>query len=98
VQAAAHDLEAEEVFDDGEVLVVRPRRSRAPERVEELFDALSAGGAEPVEVTPKDISAMDQARGRYAHRSAERDAQPAPEAEHRLRESALALLRRALSI
>jgi hypothetical protein len=33
----------EEVFDDREVLVVRARRSRAPERVEELFDALGAG-------------------------------------------------------
>lgn len=62
---------------------------------ERLTDLL-AGRAEPVEVTPKDISAMDQARGRYAHRSAERDAQPDPQAEQRLRESALALLRRAL--
>ncbi len=74
------------------------KRSRPSVLSERLTDLLSAGGAEPVEVTPKDISAMDQARGRYAHRSAERDAQPAPEAEHRLRESALALLRRALSI
>jgi len=44
VQTAAHDLEAEEVFDDGEVLVVRARRPGAPQRVEELFDALGAGG------------------------------------------------------
>src|SRR5580704_1415043 len=44
VQAAAHDLEAGEVFDDREVLVVRARHAVAPERVEELFDALGAGG------------------------------------------------------
>jgi hypothetical protein len=44
VEAAAHDLEAKEVFDDGEVLVVCAWCSRAPERVEELFDVLGAGG------------------------------------------------------
>jgi hypothetical protein len=73
-------------------------RSRPEVLSDRLTDLLSAGRAEPVEVTPKEVSAMDQARGRYAHRSAERDAQPAPQAEQRLRDSALALLRRALSI
>jgi hypothetical protein len=33
VQAPAHDLEAEEVFDDREVLVVRARSAVTPERV-----------------------------------------------------------------
>ena len=74
------------------------KRSRSEVLSERLTDLLSAGRAEVVEVTPKEVSAMDQARGRYAHRSAERDVQPAPQAEERLRESALALLRRALSI
>jgi hypothetical protein len=73
-------------------------RSRGAVLSERLTALLSAGPAEPVEVTAKEIAEMDQARGRYAHRSAERDAQPAPQAEQRLRESALALLRRALSI
>jgi hypothetical protein len=44
VEVSAHDLEAEEVFDDGEVLVVGARRPGAPQRVEELFDALGASG------------------------------------------------------
>jgi hypothetical protein len=74
------------------------KRSRPEVLSERLTDLLSTDSAEPVEVTPKEVSAMDQARGRYAHRSAERDAQPAPQADQRLRESTLALLRRALSI
>lgn len=73
-------------------------RSRGMVMSERLTALLSAGRTEPVEITPKEISGMDAARGRYAHRSAERDAQPTPQAEQRLRESALALLRRALSI
>lgn len=73
-------------------------RSRGAVLSERLTALLSAGQAEPVEITTKEIAEIDKARGRYAHRSAERDAQPAPQAEQRLRESALALLRRALSI
>jgi hypothetical protein len=79
--------------------LMRVRKRSRPEALSERLTALlSDGREEPVEVTPKDISAMDQARGRYAHWSAERDIQPAPQAEQRLRESALALLRRALAI
>jgi hypothetical protein len=73
-------------------------RSRGAVLSERLTALLSEGQPEPVVVTSKEIVEMDQARGRYAHRSAERDVQPAPQAEQRLRESALALLRRALSI
>jgi hypothetical protein len=73
-------------------------RSRGAVLSERLTALLSASQPEPVEVTSKDIAELDKARGRYAHQSAERDAQPAPQAEQRLRESALALLRRALSI
>jgi hypothetical protein len=73
-------------------------RSRGAVLSERLSALLSAGRVEPVEITTKEITEIDRARGRYAHRSAERDAQPAPRAEQRLRESALALLRRALSI
>jgi len=73
-------------------------RSRPAVLAERLSELLSTGSQEPVVVTPKEVSEMDQARGRYAHRGAERDAQPAPQAQERLRQSALALLRRALSI
>lgn len=73
-------------------------RSRGVVLSERLTALLSAGRPEPVEITAQEIGEMDKARGRFAHRSAERDAQPAPQAEQRLRESALALLRRALSI
>jgi hypothetical protein len=73
-------------------------RSRGAVLSERLTALLSAGRAEPVEVTTKEITEIDKARGRYAHRSAERDAQPAPQAEQRLRKRSRALAARALDL
>jgi hypothetical protein len=75
-------------------------RSRAAVLAERLSELPRTGCQEPIEITPKEMSEMDQALGIHA-RSAERDAQPvqeAQEAQEQPRESALALLRRALSI
>ena len=74
------------------------KRSRPIVLAERLSELLSRRASAPVVVTPKEVSEMEKARGRYAHRGAERDAEPDPQAQDRLRQSALELLRRALSI
>ncbi len=44
MQAASEDLEAEEVLDDREVLVVRARCAVAPQGIQELLQMLGALG------------------------------------------------------
>ncbi len=86
---------------EGTVKSALPRvrkRSRPVVLAERLSELLPPNNGQPTVVTPQEVSEMDEARGRYAHRASERDTQPAPQAEERLRQSALALLRRALSI